>query len=67
MASATDTLAVGDFDGDGRADVLQHGAKKNVPSVGCGLALRNFVSFGRFRLSSAGERPFATWSAANMR
>jgi hypothetical protein len=61
-------MLVGDFDGDGRADVLQHGVKLSVslPAAPC-WASKDFVSLERFRLASGGARPFARWSAVDMR
>ena len=63
-------MLFGDFNGDGRDDVLQHGAATKVASTAC-WAVRNgttlFTSFERFKLSSAGSSRPETWSVADMR
>jgi hypothetical protein len=63
-------MLFGDFTGDGRDDVLQHGAKTPAPNTAC-WAIRNgttqFRSFERFRLSQGGAGPLKSWSVANMR
>jgi hypothetical protein len=63
-------MLFGDFDGDGKDDVLQHGVRAGVAQPAC-WALRSpdprLVSLDRFRLSSAGARPFGVWSTAEMR
>lgn len=66
--SLFDGALVGDFTGDGRADVLQHGVKLSagLPAAPC-WASKTFVSLERFGLSSGGARPFARWSSADMR
>jgi hypothetical protein len=63
-------MLFGDFNGDGKDDVLQHGVRASVPQPAC-WALHSpdprLVSLDRFRLSSAGAQPFGIWSTAEMR
>lgn len=63
-------MLFGDFDGDGKDDVLQHGVRAAVAQPAC-WALRSpdprLVSLDRFRLSSAGAHLFGVWSTAEMR
>jgi hypothetical protein len=59
---------LGDFDGDRRADALQHGtvipAHVQSPSA---ITPPRFQSFARFKLSHGGKGPLAVWSGQDMR
>ncbi len=63
-------MLFGDFNGDGRDDVLQHGVPTAVPVPTC-WALRSpnprLVSLNYFRLSPGGAKPLDRWSTYDMR
>ena len=64
-------MLFGDFTGDDRVDVLQHGERKLPAATPPCWEIRNgttrFRSFERFRLSVGGTRPLRRWSSADMR